>query len=212
MEEVEVEGLDGSIREEIYDTSEDAGGEGSFEAFMSEVEADVRKMAHESASAPQDFREEWQAFTHAINWTQPWLICILCFEVLLLVTVLLFRNNINVQISVFAVICGIVFCAERINSFCAENSASFADQQYFDEHGVFTGVLLCAPLLTIAFVQLCNMIRLTSNMLITVKRNQLKTQRNTQHKEKEKEKNQKLKGELSEKKSESAASVKEDKE
>ena len=46
----------------------------------------------------------------------------------------------------------LVYNAERINSLAGRHWQQFARQNYFDGNGVFAGVLLGAPLLTIMFV------------------------------------------------------------
>ncbi len=45
----------------------------------------------------------------------------------------------------------IVYNAERLNSLAAHHWQRFAGQNYFDEHGVFAGALLAAPLLLVMF-------------------------------------------------------------
>ncbi len=42
--------------------------------------------------------------------------------------------------------------AERLNRLAGRHWQRFAKQNYFDEHGVFAGALLGAPLLLIMFV------------------------------------------------------------
>jgi Transmembrane protein 18 len=46
----------------------------------------------------------------------------------------------------------LVYNAERINTLAGRHWQQFARQNYFDGNGVFAGVLLGAPLLTIMFV------------------------------------------------------------
>ena len=89
---------------------------------------------------------------------------------------------------IFSIICLIVFFCERINSLCSENWYEFATQNYFDEHGVFMGVIVCAPLLTIGFLQLLNLLVLASGALIKAKRMKLQRDRNDKkHEEKKRD-------------------------
>lgn len=89
---------------------------------------------------------------------------------------------------IFTIICLIVFFCERINNLCSEKWNEFATQNYFDEHGIFMGVIVCAPLLTMGFLQLINLLILASRALIKAKR--MKLQRDRNDKKKEKENNQ----------------------
>jgi hypothetical protein len=49
-----------------------------------------------------------------------------------------------------------------------------ATQDYFDQRGVFAGLLFSAPLLGIGFLQLLILLYQTSTMLIKLKRTQLR--------------------------------------
>ena len=46
----------------------------------------------------------------------------------------------------------IVYNLERLNTLAGRHWQRFARQKYFDEHGVFAGVLVGAPLLFVMFV------------------------------------------------------------
>ena len=60
--------------------------------------------------------------------------------------------------------------AETLNGLCAKRWEKFATQNYFDERGVPAGIMLCAPLLALAFAMLLNFLVMASSMLVTVKR------------------------------------------
>jgi hypothetical protein len=94
------------------------------------------------------------AFSSAINWNEWWLRPLLAFHVLLLLSVLIFRENSDFQTVVFFVICVSVVAAERINIVCSQNWQHFSTQNYFDDRGAFISVFYSAPLLLTALVQL----------------------------------------------------------
>lgn len=49
---------------------------------------------------------------------------------------------------------GVVYNAQRINSYARTHWQSFARQPYFDDQGIFISALVSAPLLLIMMVQL----------------------------------------------------------
>eukprot|EP00277_Geminigera_cryophila_P042963 CAMPEP_0173081578 /NCGR_PEP_ID=MMETSP1102-20130122/17368_1 /TAXON_ID=49646 /ORGANISM="Geminigera sp., Strain Caron Lab Isolate" /LENGTH=238 /DNA_ID=CAMNT_0013956209 /DNA_START=18 /DNA_END=735 /DNA_ORIENTATION=- len=126
-------------------------------------------------------RSQWSLFTNnvkgfmqAIEWTEPWLIGVACLHLLLLIAALTTRNNTNVQMTLFVVIMGSVYLAERLNVLAAANWKSFATQNYFDTHGVFMSTLWSTPLLLIGVVMLFQSLYTSSSLLIQVKRRQLR--------------------------------------
>ena len=66
-----------------------------------------------------------------------------------------------------------MFNAERINSLAARNWQSFASQNYFQSHGLFTSALLSAPLLVILFTILINYLMEMVLLMVEMKRKEL---------------------------------------
>jgi hypothetical protein len=66
-----------------------------------------------------------------------------------------------------------VFNAERINSLAARHWRSFATQNYFQSHGVFTSALLSAPLLLTMFTILINYLMEMVLLMVEMKRKEL---------------------------------------
>jgi hypothetical protein len=125
-----------------------------FKIFQSEIEAGIIRLISETKSVPHSAYEHWQAFSHAVNWQQTWIRMILSFHVGLYVLAYCTRQNVNIQSVIFFLIIIIVGFLERINNFCANNWRIFSDQNYFDKHGVFAGVVVAMPLLALGFFQL----------------------------------------------------------
>ena len=69
---------------------------------------------------------------------------------------------------------GLVSLAEPLNTLAAQRWRSFATQNYFDKRGVFASVLFCGPLLLIAFVILVMLLLSVADMLVSVKRAELR--------------------------------------
>ena len=134
---------------------EDASTGTGFNDFMGEIEDSMRNMMKESSAAsPKTVMEHWQAFSSAINWTETWLQMLLGFHAIMLLLIIIFRNNEIVQAILFLLMAGLVYFSERINTYCAAHWNEFATQNYFDEHGSFAGLLFSGPFLVLLFLQL----------------------------------------------------------
>eukprot|EP01036_Dinobryon_divergens_P034019 gene34019-43952_t len=147
---------------------------GSFQDFMQSIEENLHEMIKLSGNAPKDALQHWEAFSSAINWRETWIQVLLGSHCFLFILTILFRRNVDVQTIIFLAAVGLVAMAERINSFCAAHWKEFATQNYFDQYGVFVGIVFCAPLLLLLLFQLVNFLTLTSSALIKAKRLQLK--------------------------------------
>lgn len=71
----------------------------------------------------------------------------------------------------------VVKSSEWINAWAAREWESFCTQNYFDERGVFISVFLCAPLLVDSFIMLILFLREASQLLVQVKKAELKQKR-----------------------------------
>lgn len=130
----------------------------AFSEFMSGLEQHVMHLVKESAKAPSDLYEHWQAFTHAIDWTESWIRGLLAFHAIMLILVVLTRKNYELQCFLFMFMFGMVLFSERINKYCSEHWREFATQNYFDVQGIFIGIMFSAPIIIIGFFQLVSFI------------------------------------------------------
>ncbi|KAJ8643019.1 hypothetical protein MRB53_004767 [Persea americana] len=113
-------------------------------------------------------------FFHAIDWKEPWLIGLISFHVLLLLTVVMTRRNLNFQMCLFLMALTGVYLAERINTVLANNWKNFAGQNYFDPHGIFLSVLWSGPLLLISIMILINTLFSLCQLIVKWKRAELR--------------------------------------
>lgn len=120
------------------------------------------------------FSQTLVGFYHAVNWNQKWLQAVLVGHVVLLALVLWTRKRFHVQIGLFLFICAAVYVSETLNSFGQHNWRTFADQDYFDPHGVFMCTVYAAPLLVVGLVQLVSLLVEVSQMVIRTKREELR--------------------------------------
>lgn len=149
-----------------------------FGDFMKSIEDSMLNLVKKSAQVPKDFRENWEAFSAAINWQERLFMALLVFHLVLYLLAFITRNHVDLQTFLFIFISGFLFFSERINTWCRANWREIASQNYFDESGVFAGIFFAAPLLLLLFLQLINFLATASTTLVKVKRLQLAQQRN----------------------------------
>ena len=130
-----------------------SGHEASFGGFMADLEQHFTRLMLESYRAPSTFVEHVRAFSAAVDWSEPWIRCLVSFHLLCLVLAIGFRKNVDAQSILFLVICGLVYFAETFNGYCHQHWRSFSRQDYFDRAGVFAGVMFSGPLLTVLLIQ-----------------------------------------------------------
>lgn len=121
-------------------------------------------------------RDTLTAFVHAINWRERNVLALCAVHCALLLVVLLTRRQVEVQ-AVLLVLIGVVITqTERANVFLAANwRRSGWTQNYFDTSGFFMLAMVTAPLLVIVLVQVVSMLWQATDLLVTAKRAQLRS-------------------------------------
>ncbi|KAI0531040.1 hypothetical protein KFK09_000589 [Dendrobium nobile] len=118
--------------------------------------------------------DNFVGFFHAIDWNEPWLICLLLFHVTLLVIAFISRKRINFQLGLSIFAFSGVYLAERINRFLSKNWKSFAGQNYFDPNGLFISVLWSGPLLLISIILVINTLITLCKLIVKWKKAELR--------------------------------------
>jgi hypothetical protein len=134
---------------------------------------------------PQTLLEQFHAFRYAIRWTEPFVVGLIFFQMVLLVAALgVSRRGVGIapRLVLMVTIGAIVRGAEYINAYCAKNWEAIATQNYFDTRGIFISVMLCIPLLVDCFIMLLFFLREASTLLVQVKRAELKQTRQKKQK------------------------------
>jgi hypothetical protein len=135
--------------------------------------------------APTDsFADAVARFCAAVTWTQPWLIALIAFHVVILVWLLAVRKSASGLALTFATLLALGLAAKPLNTLAAEHWRDFADQPYFDDGGFFAMVVYAFPLVVNAVVALCLILKLTGGLLIQVKRAEIVAKRRESAKEK----------------------------
>lgn len=148
----------------------------TFGEFMASIESSMTNLVQQTSRVPKDFQENFEAFIAAVNWEDKLIHYLGIFHLSLFLLFMFTRKNVPFQSCLFFFISGLLFFAEKLNSWGAENWREIASQNYFDKHGAFAGIFFASPLLFICFLQLINFLAIASSDLIKVKRLQLKQQ------------------------------------
>lgn len=123
--------------------------------------------------------ENFHAFRSAITWSEPFIVALVVFQVVMLVlSVYVSRRDRGLapRLTIMGIIALTVKSSEYVNRLAAQNWQSFCTQNYFDARGVFMSVMVCAPLLLDSLIMLLLFLREASALLIQVKTSQLKKQ------------------------------------
>ncbi|ORZ10581.1 transmembrane protein 18-domain-containing protein [Lobosporangium transversale] len=123
-----------------------------------------------------DFIAASTGFVSSIEWQQTWILLILTLHLCIFVTIILLRNKPNALAA--TLLCTIVFAAlsEPLNRIGNRHWQVFSDDNYFDEHGVFTSLVWAGPHISNAFLAVIFLLKATATMLIKVKKAQLQSQ------------------------------------
>ena len=114
------------------------------------------------------------AFVHAIHWTEPLIVGLVTFHLLLLTTVIVTRHSDTLQLTLFFVLVMALPLAQPLNILCAQHWPSLATQPYFDPQGFFAFVFWGGPLLLLAIGVLVRLIIRLFQLMILMKRRQLR--------------------------------------
>lgn len=141
---------------------------------MDQVQELVEKLSAELRIGMQPAMDNFIGFFHAIDWKEPWLVCLMLFHFMMLIIIFTSRKNINFQMSLFLLSLAGVYLAERLNKVLSDNWKSFAGQNYFDRHGVFLSVLWSGPLLVFSMIILVNTLFSLCQLIVKWKRAELR--------------------------------------
>lgn len=95
-------------------------------------------------------------FIDSVRWTEPFIVSLVGFQIVLFCVTYVTRRRSNVQFLVLAILTVITLSAERLNEVGKSHWKSFATQDYFDPSGVFMIVFVCGPFVLLAnFIVVC---------------------------------------------------------
>ncbi|KAJ3099511.1 Transmembrane protein 18 [Phlyctochytrium planicorne] len=124
--------------------------------------------------ALEEFMQDSKHFINVVNWTEPLIVGILTFHLLIFVWVLAIRKNHNLLVSTLVFLGGSVFASEPVNSYLRENHELVSEVNYFDAGGVFMAVLVLAPIVVNMVLIVIFMLRVVVDVMAVVKGRQIK--------------------------------------
>eukprot|EP01084_Bolivina_argentea_P102651 183884_1 len=168
--------------------------ESSYEQDMSKMQDWARQIVW-NLQKDSTIWEHINAFIHAVDWTEYWLLLLILFELLLLGFTVKTQQNWAIQSVLFILTFIIVTCAQYINQWCFNNWQLFANQNYFDPSGLFITVILSLPLCLISIIALTLGLYNASQLVIKVKTHEFKQHFKNKQKRLQNEKKKKPKKE-----------------
>eukprot|EP01088_Endostelium_zonatum_P016139 TRINITY_DN4239_c0_g1_i1.p1 TRINITY_DN4239_c0_g1~~TRINITY_DN4239_c0_g1_i1.p1 ORF type:complete len:177 (-),score=36.12 TRINITY_DN4239_c0_g1_i1:162-692(-) len=121
-----------------------------------------------------EFLEHCKLFIAAVNWTEPLLLGIGAFHVLMLLLVIVTRKNFNLQVGLVFILSSIVLSATFLNDLGMKHWKSVATQAYFSPNGLFISAVLSFPLVLISILAIFNIVRSLIHSMAMVKRAQFR--------------------------------------
>ncbi|KAF8923516.1 transmembrane protein 18-domain-containing protein [Dissophora ornata] len=120
-----------------------------------------------------DFKSSSTGFISAVEWQQTWIQMILALHLTIFIVIILIRNRPNGLAAML--FCTILLAAlsEPLNGIGSRHWQLFSDDNYFDQHGVFTSLVWAAPHLVNAILAVLLLLRNTVKLLVKFKRAQL---------------------------------------
>jgi hypothetical protein len=135
---------------------------------------------YNSQVGPQTPREHFDAFRQAIAWSEPFILALAAFQLVMFVLCLWASRRdagLTYRVVLMLLIAVLVKSAEYLNQTAGEHWESFATQNYFDDRGIFVAIMFCAPLLLDSFIMLAMFLREAGQLLVQVKRAEIKKKR-----------------------------------
>lgn len=120
--------------------------------------------------------QQFLLFFQSIEWTEPWLIALCCFHLLLTLLTLITRKKPTFQAILFLFLLILIFLSEQLNIVAAENWQLYSKHQYFDQDGMFISLMFSCPLLFNCLLMVANWLMISSEMMTSLRRFQLQHQ------------------------------------
>jgi hypothetical protein len=139
-------------------------------------------------TGPQTIKEHIHAFTSAITWDESFIKVILGFHVVVIVAAIAIHRQGGVYSRLgFMIFVGIIVrLADTMNRIGNSRWKEFATQNYFDNGGIFMGIMICAPLLIVCLIMLISMIREAANLIVDVGKMKVEAQKKQKQRKEQK--------------------------
>lgn len=168
----------------VVNVSNQADIEGSIPAEMLIWAKDeIYNLISKHSVGPTTYKDHAEAFIAAVNWKEPFIISLVCFHLFLWIVSITKRKNSDFQIFLFLFCSLCVYIAEYLNKTLSQGLWQvLCTQNYFDPRGVFAMMMYSGPLLVLLTFILGNIVYQSMQMLVILKRAQLKEKYKNQQK------------------------------
>ncbi|KAI8110120.1 hypothetical protein M9435_001799 [Picochlorum sp. BPE23] len=139
-----------------------------------DVIAEFSKIWNQLVVGGPSMVQDFTAFIRAIDWSERWIQAILAVQACILLTLIIFRNNMVVQNTIFALSVVVIYKADVLNAWGARHWEDFARHNYFEKNGAFVSAIISAPLLFGMLIVLVNLAIHFIQTLVLMKTEQLK--------------------------------------
>ncbi|KAL6848815.1 hypothetical protein ACP4OV_021398 [Aristida adscensionis] len=143
-------------------------------AHLDQVSGLVQALSAELRRGMGPAADNLRAFVRAVDWTEPWLMGLMAFHAILLLTAVGMRRNANFQLFLLFLAYSGVYLAEKVNRYLGEHWKSFASRNYFDHAGVFISVVWSGPLIFISIVSVVSSLIMLCRLMVKWKRAELR--------------------------------------
>eukprot|EP00033_Pygsuia_biforma_P000712 GCRY01000834.1.p1 GENE.GCRY01000834.1~~GCRY01000834.1.p1 ORF type:complete len:152 (-),score=15.00 GCRY01000834.1:72-527(-) len=104
------------------------------------------------------FTEDVQAFYHAVNWEEPWIIGWGLVVLFLLLVILFSLQQTSFHFLILAFLAALGYLLETFNDFAHENWALFSSQDYFQKDGKFVAIVFGLPIMLLQTIIVINLL------------------------------------------------------
>jgi hypothetical protein len=126
------------------------------------------------------FVDNVRGFVRTVDWSETWLQALLAAHVLTFLAIVVFRNSMRVQTTLFFALLVLCWLASYVDAWAAANWKLFTKFNYFNRGGgLFVAVVYAAPMMFNAMLILINFLRELARMLVIVKREQIRRQQHS---------------------------------
>jgi hypothetical protein len=115
----------------------------------------------------------WHWLTRTPRGQEPWIRALCAFHVLMYACAYATTRSDTAQAAVFVTTTGLLYASRHLNRAAGARWAVFSTQNYFDEQGLFAGVVWCAPLILLQTAMVVGFLVRAARLLVRVKRLEL---------------------------------------
>ncbi|CDH49491.1 predicted protein [Lichtheimia corymbifera JMRC:FSU:9682] len=154
--------------------------------FVQSILSSIKQQSStNTASSVDRYIAQTIQFFKAIDWSQPWLMALVGFHVICFITTIVLRNHHNALSLYFFLLLGLAAMTQTLNHLGQTYWNRFSTVNYFDENGMFIVSVYAFPLIFNGFFTLIFVLKAAANLMVKVKRAQLRSQAQAKNKKKD---------------------------